>query len=197
MGLLVPALAAAATAIGASGAAETSPYLDGPPPAHTGGFDEPTCRACHFDADLNEAPGAVALRGLPETLDGGTGAVDVTVELRRPGTSRGGFQLSARYADGPEAGSQAGGFEVDGRTAEVTREGDVAYVHHGPDGTEAATPGTLRWRIRWLPPERPRGAVAFHVAANAADDDASEFGDHIYTDRVTVAAAGAQRGSGP
>lgn len=109
----------------------------------------------------------------------------LTVELARPGTSRGGFQLSARYADGPEAGRQAGRFRVDGRMAAVTREGGVDYVHHTPESTRSATADTLRWEIRWMPPERPVAPVVFHVAANAAND-ASEFGDRIYTDRTIV-----------
>jgi len=34
-------------------------FPDGPPPAHTGGFGEPTCRACHFDGDLNAEGGGL------------------------------------------------------------------------------------------------------------------------------------------
>ena len=36
------------------------------------------------------------------------------------------------------------------------------------------------WTIAWISPTTG-GSVAFHVAANAANDDASEFGDFIYT----------------
>lgn len=183
-------------AVGAAGedARPAPAYADAPPPAHTGGFGEPTCRACHFDAELNESPGAVVLRGLPDAPERGPSPLGLTVVLHRPGTSRGGFQLSARYAEGPDAGAQAGGFEdVDGRVS-VTTDGEVDYVHHGAESTRAEAPDTLRWELRWIPPDDPSGPVVFHVAANAANDDASEFGDHVYTDRAVLESGGRDDG---
>jgi hypothetical protein len=35
-----------------------------------------------------------------------------------------------------------------------------------------------------MPPRLPGAPVAFHVAANAGNDDASEFGDYIYVAEV-------------
>ena len=80
------------------------PYPEGPPPAHTGGFGEPTCQACHADNPLNAPGGSLALRGLPAVYAPAT-AYRVTITLRRPGLGRAGFQLAARFATGDQAGS--------------------------------------------------------------------------------------------
>jgi hypothetical protein len=96
-------------------------FVEDPAPGHTGGFDEPTCRACHFDQSVNDAEGSLTLDGVPQRVQPGK-TYRLIVTLERPGLARGGFQLSARFAD-----------------------------------------GTL-----------------VHVAANAANDDDSQFGDFIY-----------------
>src|SRR5690606_8758969 len=59
-------LAAGACALLVAAAGVRLPYPDRPPPAHTGGFGEPTCQQCHFDAPLNDPGGALYVEGLPE-----------------------------------------------------------------------------------------------------------------------------------
>lgn len=69
-----------------------------------------------------------------------------------------------------------------------------AQVERGPDGkqylgySEAGSlteiPDTLRWTFSWTAPDEDDGVVVAHVAANASNDDASEFGDRIYTRAV-------------
>ncbi len=53
----------------------------------------------------------------------------------------------------------------------------------------SVTNAAAHWRIRWTAPAHPRGAVVFHLAANAANDDESPLGDFIYTMTLTVPAA--------
>jgi len=169
-------------------------YVSGPPPAHTGGFGEPTCYACHMEAEPNTGTGTLVLRGLDGVYEPGT-AHRIAVELTSPGMQRGGFQLAVRFAEGSAAGKQAGTLRVvDERVAITTDTTGVQYAHHLEAGTDLVAPDTARWILEWTAP--PRGAgddvVVFHIAANAADDDASPFGDLIFTDSVRVRAAAAK-----
>ena len=68
------------------------------------------------------------------------------------------------------------------------RDGGIAYGSHtavgAMPGDRSATDAraTLRWRLRWTAPAEG-GAVAFDVAAQVANGDASEFGERLYTAR--------------
>lgn len=190
----VVALASSAAALGAIG------YPEGPPPGHTGGFGEPTCRACHADRALDEEGGELRVHGLPRRYVPGR-TYHLTVHLARPEMARAGFQLSARFAEGPGAGRSAGRLEASGsRTAVVSGDGGVpgdamvsgdaggvSYAQQTRQGSQVAETGSVRWCLSWTAPERAQAPVAFHVAANAANDDASEFGDFVYATEVLVA----------
>jgi hypothetical protein len=153
--------------------------VDGPPPAHTGGFGEPTCAACHAGEPLNTPPGALSVDGLPLTYEPGR-SYRVTIELWRPELRRAGFQAAVRFADGSAMGRQAGAIEAASHSqVGVQQIGGMAYVQHTLAG--AAVPsGAARWSFRWTAPAA-NGTVVLHVAANAANDDNSPFGDYIYT----------------
>lgn len=156
-------------------------YPQDPPAAHTGGFGEPTCHRCHFDQPMNAPGGSLRLVGVPELYRAGA-RYTLTVELARPAMQRGGFQVSARFADGARGGRQAGRLgRLDDRV-EVVRDDSsaVQYAHHTETGTTLATPDTMRWRVAWTAPETALARVVFHLSANAANDDASEFGDFVY-----------------
>lgn len=168
--------------------------LDGPPPGHTGGFGEPTCRACHSDSGLNEAGGDLSLTGAPARYEPGR-TYDLEVNLRRAGMQRAGFQLAARFAAGAAAGTPAGLLSPrDARTKVVwDTVSRVGYIEHTAAGT-ALVGDAGRWTLRWTAPaataeRRGGGSVSFNLAANAADDDSSPLGDFIYVTAVTVAAA--------
>ena len=67
----------------------------------------------------------------------------------------------------------------------------MTYAQHTEAGTVLTRPGTASWTVEWRAPATtaPGGgatAVVFHAAANAANDDASEFGDFIYTASATT-----------
>lgn len=176
-----PLLLGGALALLAAGAPRSS-HPDRPPPGHTGGFGEPTCQACHFDGPLNDEGGSLTLAGVPAAYEPGE-RYRIRIVLVQPGTTRGGVQLSARFARGPREGRQAGRLRpVDGRAA-VTENGEpaVSYAHHTPAGTQPVATDTVRWTLEWTAPETAGEGVVFHAAANAADDDASPLGDRIYT----------------
>ena len=161
-------------------------HRDGPPPAHTGGFGEPTCRQCHFDVELNAPGGELAVGGVPPRYRAGR-SYELVVTLRRPGMLRGGFQLAARFADGAAAGTQAGALTPSDERSALVRDSVTAvrYVQHTQAGTAVAG-GEARWNFRWTAPGAARVAVVLHVAANAANDDDSPLGDYIYTRAVAV-----------
>ena len=161
-------------------------YLEGPPPGHTGGFADETCRQCHFENDLNDPAGSLVLTGLPEIYEPKQ-LYELAVTLRRPDMGRGGFQLSARLAEDRQAGDLR---PADARVQITRSDADpITYVSHSAEGTALTADGAASWRVRWTAPSE-RSMVVFHVAANAANDDASEFGDYIYvTDANTRAGA--------
>lgn len=160
-------------------------YADGAPPGHTGGFGEPTCQRCHFDAEAAEE-GRLELSGLPETWETGREYL-LEARVRSPGMVRAGFQVAARFCDG----RQAGAWRVGGDGVAVTTADDsgVRYAGHA----EAASPGAegaVAWRLTWIAPEEPGGTVLLHLAANAANGDDSEFGDAVYADSLRISPPG-------
>lgn len=173
-------------------------YLDGPPPGHTGGFGEPTCHRCHFDAPVGSGGGGLSLKGLPERYEPGRG-YRLVVELTAPDLERGGFELAIRCGGAGRRGEQAGAVgPVDGRAEVVPGEGGefagdpaVQYARHTRAGAASDAGGTLRWTLRWSAPGEGEpaagcGPVLVHAAANAANGDDSEFGDHVHTAEARV-----------
>jgi hypothetical protein len=156
-------------------------YREGPAANVTGGFGEPSCRECHFDQQLNDASGRLSLRGVPARFRARQ-AYQVTVALDRPGMTRGGFEISARFASGTLRGTQAGSWRALDDFVQIIRsETDSAllFVQHNGSGSVAASPGSASWTMEWAAPESETD-VQFNVAANASNDDASPLGDYIY-----------------
>jgi hypothetical protein len=162
-------------------------YGDGPPPAHTGGFGEPTCRYCHADNPADDPGGSAAILGLPETFEPGR-TYELLVAVTRPGLVRAGFQLAARSQRSDSSVTQAGGFHADGPAVTIVPHEGIEYLQHAPDGTQVAQPDTAVWTLTWTAPVRS-APVTFHLAANASNDDGSEFGDFIYLMERHVRAA--------
>ena len=149
-------------------------YPDAPPPAHTGGFGEPTCYRCHFDQPLGPA-GALHLDGLPDIPEAGQ-RYRLTLTLGHAAMQRAGFQLAARHTDGHPAGHLE---PLDDRTAALADTSGVVYLQHTEAGSYLVMRDTARWSFAWTAPE-VGDSVLFHGAANAANGDASEFGDVVY-----------------
>jgi hypothetical protein len=181
----VPTIAASAI-VGALLVAPLRPaplaaYADGAPPGFSGGFGESACDACHFENEINARPGQLTLSGVPERFTPGE-RYTLTVALARPEMKVGGFQLTARLADG---GAQAGAFGDTPRDAKRVWLSDISpsfiqYVRQTREGAGPAPPGVLRWEVVWTAPGTA-AAVQFNVAANAGDGDDSVRGDYVYT----------------
>jgi hypothetical protein len=153
-------------------------YPDNPPPAHTGGFGEPSCHFCHFENDLNAPGGVLTVSGLDDRYAPGD-VFTVEVRLARAGMQRAGFELSMRYAEGDRKGEQAGVLLPTDERATVDSLNQILYIRHTEPGSHPVGQDSAYWRIRWSAPASTF-PVALHLAANAANGDASEFGDSIY-----------------
>lgn len=163
-------------------------FAEGPLPGFTGGFGEPTCRACHLDSP-EPPPGMLKLEGVPLRYEPGREYV-IAISLAHPSLARGGFQAALRYADGPDKGRSAGTLApADDRVQIVDGPNGVHYIQHSAKGSVPATAGAIAWRLRWTAP--PGGVVALDVAANAGNDDASPLGDVVATrsERLVPASA--------
>lgn len=172
-------IAFAGIALGPLALAPRPPYADGPPPGYTGGFGEPTCHQCHFDGPIDDPNGQLTAAGLPDRYEPGT-RYPLTIRLARPGLRRAGFQLAFRFIDGPRKGAQAGDLTATSDRVQIVTpdEGGTRYAEQTGAGSEPDEPGRTRWRLEWTAPDS--GRVVVHAAANAANGDASEFGDFIY-----------------
>jgi hypothetical protein len=152
----------------------------GPIPARTGGFGEMSCYQCHWDNPLNDPGGRLSLAGVPDTYIPGERYL-ITVAIAHPELVKGGFQMSARFEDGRNAGTLR---NPDALTSTVTDEmAHVTYIQHTMQGARKVQ-GEARWEVEWTAPAEG-GAMVFHAAANASNGDASPLGDFIYTADAT------------
>lgn len=155
--------------------------VDGAPPAHTGGFGEPTCQACHVGGGLNAPGGALGVEGLPTSYRPGE-PYRIRVVLHSEDMTAAGFQAALRFSGGDLDGTQAGRLEPIDSSTSVRRDSttDVRYVQHSASGSGVSPSEVAVWSFRWTAP-REEGVVLLHVAANSANGDNSPLGDLIYT----------------
>lgn len=158
-------------------AAPAEAYPDHIPGRFTGGFGEETCHSCHFDYDLNDERGSLEVSGIGDTYQPGSNYnVTITVESERLG--KGGFQMTARFEDGTQAGSFA--WSGDRLTLTPLEDNPIEYLQHSAAGTAPVEERTARWSFVWQAPKNDTRPVTFNIAANAGNDDLSSFGDWIY-----------------
>ena len=155
---------------------------DFPPLAHTGGFGEPTCAACHAGDPVNTGGGSLSIDGVPATWRAGR-TYRIVVTLRRDGLARGGFEIAARFPDG----RQAGRFAATDSSARVSTDTTtrLEYAHHTLSGTRAAVRASAaRWILSWTAPASGPASIVFDAAAVASNDDDSNLGDFVHTARA-------------
>jgi hypothetical protein len=181
--------AAALVALTMAPSVSRASFPDGPPPAHTGGFGEPTCYACHFDSEPQPPAEALTIEGLPEAYAPGR-TYPLTIRLTRPGMHVAGFELAARFDSGSKRSAQAGTLEPVTAAVAITPAGSssIQYAHQTRSGSRLSMPDTARWIVHWIAPEQPFGSVVLHVAANAGNDDASPTSDFTYARAYTILA---------
>jgi hypothetical protein len=155
-------------------------FPHGAPPGFTGGFGQPDCSQCHFDdATADTRAVRVILQGAPEAYTPGA-LYRLTVRVEDGAMRAAGFQLAARFAEGPQERRTAGTLRPVGPGVATVQDGSgVLYAGH--DAPQPAEDGAAAWTVEWQAPAAPGHAVAFHVAALAADGDGSQFGDVVRT----------------
>ncbi len=176
MRILVPIGAVFATLTLGLGA-----YREGPLPNMTGGFGEPSCQSCHFDNPLNASGGSLTLDGVPPQFVPGRD-YEMSVTLTRDGLKRGGFEMSARFAEGADTGKQAGAWRAPAPRLQIVpskTDPSLMFVQHTTAGTLCSQRGSNSWMMTWTAPA-VAVPVQFNLAANATNDDASPLGDYIY-----------------
>lgn len=153
-------------------------FSTGPDPGLTGAPGEETCASCHSGGGPG---GMLAITGVP-----GNYAADqeynITVTLTQAGRLRFGFQATVIDAAGRRAGTLI--ITDNARTQLFTGTiggNQRTYVEHTFTGTVPSAPGQGSWSFRWRAPATSVGSVTFYVAGNAANGDATNFGDTIYT----------------
>lgn len=160
---------------------------EGVAPGHTGGFSDRTCAisGCHVSS-VNPSGGSITIDAPRTYVPGQTVPIRVTIQDSAAGRSRWGFQLTARF----ENGQQAGRFEA-GRSVIVNSVAGVRYASHR--NAVVQPDSAFTYTVNWTAPaDDSRGNVIFNAAGNAANGRGSEFGDRIFTtQRVSEAHSGA------
>ena len=157
----------------------------------TGGFGEQSCHSCHFDYDVNMSDGILELTGMPEKVTSGN-TYELEVLIGRPDLGAAGFQLTARFEDG----SQAGSFTLnDAVILTPNTPGTAQYVQHAVKNISPEDDQKV-WKFAWTAPERihkkkeksesdgtvskpSTDRIIFNIAGNAANGDESAFEDWI------------------
>ena len=162
---------AAAAAIGAILPFAAAAYPEGAPwperPASAGA----SCASCHYDSPAVDASPAIEVEGLDDVRAGQS--YDVRLQFTPPSGEVAGF-LAFFERENEDVGelAQAGEAEVNGAAIRSVKVEELA-------GKPAV------WTFRWTAPASA-GPVAMHIAANAANDDASPFGDDVHYRVLTV-----------
>jgi hypothetical protein len=158
--------------------------IDGPPPAHTGGFGEPTCQVCHLGSELNGPGSTLEVIGLGGRFIPGRSCA-LTIRLSSFDMYAAGFQAAIRYAEGDRRGQSAGELRsVDDRTRVVAGDAGVHYASHTRAGT-TVTGDEAEWSFMWrAPPEAVR--LSLDVAANSGNGDNSPLDDLVYAQSLEL-----------
>ncbi len=142
-------------------------FPDGAPWGAANPAAEQSCATCHFDADPVRDSAALVISGLPLNLAPGA-IYKLKIILEDPDTVTAGFLLIAQAAN-----HEAGTF--------FSTEAEVEFI-----GAVIRSTAPLRgdavvsWEVEWRAPTTVVSPVVFHVAASAANDDGSPFGDTIH-----------------
>jgi len=182
-------------------------YQTGPDPGFSGVPGEnggATCATsgCHTGTALNGGAGSVSV-AFPNGQTYTPGVTQkLSVTISDPSQRAWGFQLTARVAgsNSTMAGtlqSVNGSTQLMCSTANLQRSQAVAfsasqacsssfplaYIEHSLGGYNSSrnVSGSFTYTFNWTPPANNVGNVTIYVAGNAANNNGSESGDHIYS----------------
>jgi len=171
-------------------------YAEGPDPRHTGapGDDQLACSSsgCHTGTKINGGGGSVAV-SFPNGLTYTPGVQQTfTITITDSAAKVYGFQMTARL-ESNLANGQAGDFTAFDKQQFVICEDSSFKLSKGCPASapvqfiEHDNPyQTNKISVKWTPPATNVGNVHIYVAANAANGNTVETGDHIYTANYTL-----------
>jgi hypothetical protein len=150
-------------------------FPDGAPWGAANPAAEQNCASCHFDADPVRDSESLIIIGLPQQPEPGA-IYELEIILSDPDTATAGFQLIAQAAnqEGGTFASSVDGVEFIGAVIRST--------------VPIRSDGRVSWAVEWRAPTVIVSPIVFYVAASAANDDGSPFGDtiHFRSYRLTV-----------
>lgn len=174
-----------------------------PLPTYTGAqrFNESltACVECH-SGTANSSSGRVVLtfNGQAATTytPGATIPIQITITDTGGGRMKWGFELTARFANGPQAGTLAvaSGTTNSANTtvfqAPSNQAFNIQWASHSNLALVRPTAATsFTYTINWTAPPSGSGDVYFNAAGNAANGNRTFDGDRIYTTEVKLSAA--------
>ncbi len=166
-------------------------FSTGPPPMRTGAPVDGglNCTACHRTfAPANSGSGRISI-----TAGAYTPGVkqNILITILDPDAQRWGFQMTARLRS--DESKEAGTFTVaaplrvrcaDGSDAPCN--GGKEFIEHTAPATQLGTRNQGMFTVEWTPPAQDAGEIIFYAAGNAANGDATNNGDHIYTTSLVI-----------
>jgi hypothetical protein len=142
-------------------------FPDGAPWGAANPAAEQNCATCHFDADPIRDSAALVISGLPLYPAPDT-IYELEIIFEDPDTVTAGFQLIAQAVN-----HEAGTFS--------STEAEVEFIGAVIRSTAPVrSDARVLWKIEWRAPTAIVSPVVFYVAASAANDDGSPFGDTIH-----------------
>jgi uncharacterized protein (TIGR03437 family) len=171
-------------------------YATGPDPRKTGAPGDQTCAQsqCHTGTALNAGGGSISLTSSAGSTYTPGQQQTLTLTITDSRARVYGFQASARL-NSNLSGGQAGSFTAGTSqivicdngstkgTAGCPSSSPVQFIEHN----RALTTNTINFS--WTAPAADVGPVTIYVAANAANGNNNESGDHIYTTSLKLTAA--------
>ncbi len=142
-------------------------FPDGAPWGAANPAVEQNCAACHFGNEPVLDSAVLSLDGLPVMPTAGE-TYALTITFDHPDIVIAGFQLIATAGE-----ESAGTFTTSGDSMEFIG----ASIRSVVPTTER---GRAAWQINWRAPDTLNGPIEFFLAAAAANNDGSPFGDTIH-----------------
>ncbi len=142
-------------------------FPDGAPWGAANPAAEQHCASCHFEAEPVRDSAALSIDGLPpQPVPGAT--YELKIVFKDPDIVTAGFQLIANTGQ-----EQAGTF--------VSSDADIEFIGAAVRSTATArSDDGVTWAVEWQAPDEVTLPVVFYIAASAANDDGSPFGDTIH-----------------
>jgi hypothetical protein len=142
-------------------------FPDGAPWGAANPAAEQNCATCHFGDEPVRDSAALVIDGLPAQPAPGE-IYELEIIFDDPDMAIAGFQLIAQIVE-----QQAGTF--------VSSAEDVEFIGSAiRSTTPVSNDDGVAWSFEWHAPVEIESPIVFHVAATAANDDGSPFGDIVH-----------------